>query len=80
MTLLNVIFKRSYFVIGGNAHKNKVSQLLEVPDGRLISTSFDGMVKSENLLLKFPGATNYWIHGGIILELIFLQFVKLREF
>ena len=109
-----VIFKRSYFAIGGNqniyildltkkfeiiiiikdAHKNKISQLLEAPDGRLISTSFDGMIKlwkidpalkvyyesnnySENILLKVPGATNYWIHGGIILGIYFFAICEI---
>ena len=111
-----IIFKRSYFAIGGNyniyildltkkfeiiieikdAHKDKVSQLLEAPDGRLISTSFDGMVKlwkidpalkvyyesnnySENLLLKVPGANNYWIHGGIILGTYFFAICEIYK-
>ena len=32
---------------------------------------------SENLLLKVPGANNYWIHGGISLGIYFFFFFEI---
>ena len=34
---------------------------------------------SENLLLKVPGANNYWIHGGIILGTYFFAICEIER-